>query len=164
MNPEDPKGEPKQKIHQETLTSSPGIMRFSFPENKPGLTLGKTYLWEVKIMSNSNPSRAIVESSAEIEIVKIPENLSSRLARTQDVKQRANLYAESGIWYTAISEALKVSPKHKLGEIAASLVQDLADIDKPKPENKCQDTRQTPQEQQLCVWSQNLREISLTQK
>lgn len=160
----DKEGNRKKQIYQEKRETSPGIMKFSLPDNQPGLTVGKRYLWQVKIIKNPNLPGENLISSNEIEIVDTPANLRSELALATDETAKAIIYAKYGMWYDAMGKALAVAPDGKLGEIAAKLVQQLADIDKPQPKGKCEAPQRTPKEQQMCIWSKNLSEIANSQK
>jgi hypothetical protein len=116
------------------MQSSPGIMKLSLPQTVPGLTVGQRYLWQVEVLCNRNrPSHNLV-ARTELDIVPIPPDLKNLLAHSQNNLQRATLYAEAGIWYDALSEALAVSNQKKLGKIAASLLQDLANLEEPSKE------------------------------
>ncbi|WP_342002121.1 DUF928 domain-containing protein [Chlorogloeopsis sp. ULAP02] len=112
------------------VESSPGIMKLSLPQTLPGLTTGQRYLWQVEVLCNRNrPSHNLV-ARAELDIVAMPTNLKNLLARSQNRLQRANLYAEAGMWYDALAEALNCS-QGELGKVATSLLQDLANLEKP---------------------------------
>jgi hypothetical protein len=114
------------------LKTSPGIMKLSLPKDKPGLKVGKRYLWQAEIICNRNRPSQNKVSRTEIEVVPIPASLKSALSRTSDRTKKAELYAEAGFWYDAFSEALGTAKDGQLGEAAASLLQDLAELEKPQ--------------------------------
>jgi hypothetical protein len=117
-------------VYRLELYSFPGITKISLPLQKPGLTIGQRYLWQVEVLCNRNrPSHNLV-AAAEIETVAIPARLKNMLSHQQDRLQRAKLYAEAGIWYDALGEALAGNNQGKLGLVAASLLQDLASLEK----------------------------------
>ena len=114
------------------LTSSPGIMQLSLPEDGPGLTVGQRYLWQVAIFCNPNhPSTALV-ARAEIQAVDVSPTLAKTLSTTQAPLERANLYAKSSLWYDALREALGNNEAPRLRGFAADLLKELADLEEPK--------------------------------
>ncbi|MFB2769969.1 DUF928 domain-containing protein [Pelatocladus sp. BLCC-F211] len=116
--------------YKSRLQSSPGIMKLSVPENLPGLVLGKNYIWQVEILCDFNhPSRNLL-ATADIAIVPIPASLQDALHRKRDRTQRASLYAEAGMWYDALGEALANSSNGQLGKLAVNLLKDLANLEK----------------------------------
>lgn len=116
--------------YKSRLQSSPGVMKLSLPENLPGLALGKKYLWQVEILCDFNhPSRNLL-ATADITIVPMPANLQAALHHKGDRTQRASLYAQAGMWYDALGEALADSNDGELGKLAANLLKDLASLEK----------------------------------
>ena len=127
-----PGGKPKE-VRKMSLQSTPGIMKLSpFSENKPGLQLGKQYLWQVVIHCDpDNPSGDLV-SEASIEVVGMPAAVQSELNRAVNSVEKANIYAKAGLWYNALGEALKLAEPSKLGEVGSTLLNDLAKWEAPK--------------------------------
>ncbi len=121
--------QPSKLTYKSKLQSSPGIVKLSLPENLPGLTVGKRYLWQVEILCNNNrPSRNLV-ATAEIEVVEMPGSLKTALNHSQNLSKKVHLYAEAGIWYDALDEALASKSKGELGKVAATLLQELASLE-----------------------------------
>jgi hypothetical protein len=127
-----PGGKAKE-VRKMPLQSSPGIMKLSpFSENEPGLQPGKEYSWQVVIHCDpDNPSGDLV-SEASIEIVEMPAAVQSKLNRAVNSVEKANIYAEVGLWYNALDEALKLAQASKLGEVGSTLLNDLAKWEAPK--------------------------------
>jgi hypothetical protein len=127
-----PGGKPKE-VRKMSLQSSPGIMELSpFSENELGLQPGKEYLWQVVINCDpDNPSGDLV-SEANIEVVAIPAAVQSKLNKAANSTQKANIYAEAGLWYNALAEALKLAENSKLGEVGSTLLNDLAQWEAPQ--------------------------------
>ena len=123
----DANADPTQLAYKHELQSSPGIMKLSLPQQLPGLTVGKRYLWQIETLCNRNhPSRNLL-ARAEIEVVQMPRTLKTALSDRREYSQKATLYAEAGIWYDALREALSSSANEQL-LIAASLLEDLAKL------------------------------------
>lgn len=119
-------GKPKE-IHRVSLQSSAGIMKLSpFSKNESGLQLGKQYFWQVVIQCDpDNPSGDLV-SETSIEVVEMPSSVQSKLNKAVNDVEKVNIYAEAGLWYDALGEALKLTEASKLGTLGATLINDLA--------------------------------------
>lgn len=127
-----PTGRPKE-VRKKTLQSSAGVMKLSpFLENESGLQPGKQYLWQVVIHCDlDNPSGDLV-SQASLEVVgKQATTVQNKLNKAVNSADKANIYAEEGLWYDALAEALKPVAASKLGEVGSTLVSDLADSEAP---------------------------------
>jgi len=127
----DSNGQPKlaQKLKR---ISSPGIMKLSLSEDKPGLTVGQRYLWQIVISCDPNHPSTDLVTRAEIQVVEMPRALKKPLSVTREPLKRVDLYAESGLWYDALSEALGSTSDGRLGEYASTLLEDLAKLEEPK--------------------------------
>lgn len=77
----------------------------------------------------NHPSRNLL-ATADITIVPMPANLQAALHHKSDRTQRASLYAQAGMWYDALGEALADSNDGELGKLAANLLKDLASLEK----------------------------------
>ena len=111
------------------LKTSQGIMKLSLPQDKPGLTVGQQYLWQVTIFCNPDrPSSALV-ARAEIQVVEMPSTLKSILSSTTERPKRVELYAKAGYWYDALGEALGAVEGSRLGEVASTLLEELAKLE-----------------------------------
>lgn len=118
----------KRQIFKTTLQSAPGVMSLQLPDSEPELEIGSRYQWQVVLLCDPNhPSRAVV-ANAEIEVVPLPWTLNAALTGVSDRLLRADLYAESGIWYNALSEALQAEGTAAKA-LQRSLIEDLAQIE-----------------------------------
>jgi hypothetical protein len=127
-----PGGKPKE-VRKMPLQSLPGIMKLSpFSDSEPGLQPGREYRWQVVIHCDpDNPSGDLV-SEASIEVVGMPATLQSKLNKAVNSVEKANIYAEAGLWYNALDEALKLAQVSKLGEVGSTLLNDLAQLEAPQ--------------------------------
>lgn len=131
----DPNGDPKQLGEPIMRPSSKGINTYSLLKNQSGLAVGKKYLWQVSI---SCPDGALVQK-AEFMVVELSSNIKSNQPK---ISHKAELYAEQGLWYEALEEALKLAPKGKLGETGSTLVQSLARLEEQTGQSKEPDQEQ----------------------
>lgn len=151
-----PGGEAKV-VHNRALQSSPGIMKLSpFSENEPGLQPGKEYSWKVVIDCDPDNSSADLVSEASIEVVGMPPALQSKLNKAVNSAEKANIYAEAGLWYNALDEALKLAQASRLGEVGSTLLNNLAEWEAP------QTTPELPAKEREAIakWIENLKQIA----
>ena len=149
----EPNGEVKQMGQKVLLPSSPGINKYSQPENQLGLAVGQKYLWEVSIRC-SQSNEDLIEA-AEFTVIQMPSTLSSKLSTLKDGLEKVELYATAGLWYNALESALKAEDK-KQGLVVTNLLQDLAKSDKLSATQKL--TKQNPDEIQKRI--NNLMQIA----
>jgi Domain of Unknown Function (DUF928) len=133
-------------VEKVIVESSPGIKQLKLPQDFSGLETGKRYMWQLQTRCSPNrPSKNLI-LRAEIERVKTPSNLANALSAINNLEKkstdsklpikgddsnlRIKLYAEAGLWYNALSEALVTSPNGQLGLAVANLLEDLAQIEK----------------------------------
>jgi Domain of Unknown Function (DUF928) len=127
-----PNGNPNA-IHTLSLQSSPGVMKLSPFSNTLELQPGKEYLWQVVIQCDpDNPSGDLV-SQTILKVVTMPASVQSTLKRTVSGAKRANIYAEAGLWYDALGEALTLAEASKLGTLGSALLNDLAQSEASTP-------------------------------
>lgn len=126
-------GSKPKAVRDMSLPSSSGIMKLSpFSEKEPGLQPGKEYSWQVVINCDpDNPSGDLV-SEASIEVVELPPAVQSKLKGAVNDAQKVNIYAEAGLWYNALDEALKLAQASKLGEAGSTLLNQLAQLEVAK--------------------------------
>lgn len=151
-----PGGKPKE-VRKMSLQSSPGIMTLSpFSEAETGLEPGKEYRWQVVIHCDlDNPSGDLV-SEASIEVVEIPATMQQKLNSAVNSAEKASIYAQAGLWYNALDEALKLAEASKLGDVGFTLLNNLAQWETP------QTTPQLPPKEQEAIekWINNLKQIA----
>jgi len=151
-----PSGKPKE-VRKLSLQSVSGIMKLSpFSQNDSGLQQGKEYLWQVVIQWDlDNPSSDLV-SEANIEVVSAPASMQSKLSRAVNSVEKVNIYAEAGLWYDALGEALKLAETSKLGKVGSALLSDLVKSEAPKTILELPPKERDAMENQL----NNLRQIA----
>jgi Domain of Unknown Function (DUF928) len=102
-----------------------GINQLKLPLAYPELTVGKTYLWQIVIDCNNDT----ILNQTEFTVIQ-PQSLPKNQFTT--ISERVNYYARNELWYEALEEALKETNNNgKLGKIAATLVQNLAQSEMP---------------------------------
>lgn len=148
----EPNGKPRPIGEPISLQSSPGIMKLSLPKDQPELAVGKTYLWQVKIICDSDSPSLNTLARADIQVVEMPPNLQEKLSNTKERSRIVALYAEAGLWYNALGEALGSSENTKLGEIGSILLEELVTLEAAEA---------TPEEH---VRVENLRQIANNQR
>lgn len=81
----------------------PGIISLRLPSNVPELIEGKEYKWTVSVICNEKRPTENTYAFAWIQRVPATPELSQKLAGASDKQKRSLIYAQSGIWYDAIS-------------------------------------------------------------
>jgi len=61
-----------------------------------------------------------------------PCNLFALFQQALNSVEKANIYAEAGLWYNALDEVFKLAPASKQGEMGSTLLKDLAVSEAPK--------------------------------
>ncbi|MDX2243140.1 MAG: DUF928 domain-containing protein [Leptolyngbyaceae cyanobacterium bins.302] len=110
------------------LESSSGIMQWTLPQDQPGLTPGKTYLWQVALICNPLRPSQSQWVEAIVQATETPSSLQAALQKTTDLLARADAYAEAGFWYDALAETFK-SPNAK--SLRLSFLQQLSQLESP---------------------------------
>ena len=137
-----------QPHYRTQLQSQPGIMQFSLPQDQPELAAGQMYRWQVVRVCNPNAPLINSVVTAEIEVVKPNAALQAQLATTQNPQQRIDLYAESGLWYDALAEALLASGNSQNQSTVLELLDSLAKSEAQTSED----------------WSDRLRQIQTSER
>ncbi|MGJ3248159.1 MAG: DUF928 domain-containing protein [Elainellaceae cyanobacterium] len=120
----------RRLVYETDLQNSSQFMSLSLPEDEPGLMVGNTYQWQVVMLCNPNrPSTAQVVE-ADIQVVNPPVSVSTTIDSISNPLERAVLFAESGLWYNALSEVLSVDETSEGRSLMMSLVEDLANLEK----------------------------------
>ncbi|MGB7441164.1 MAG: DUF928 domain-containing protein [Coleofasciculaceae cyanobacterium] len=119
-------GKAKQ-VYEKEWESSSGVMKLSpFSENEPGLEVGKEYAWQVVIICDPSSLSSAIVDRVSIEVVATPPEVQSKLNKAVNSVEKVNIYAEAGLWYDSLAEALKLVEPPKLGEVGSDLLKDLA--------------------------------------
>lgn len=116
-------------VRKMSLQSSPGVMKLSpFSDKEQGLQPGKEYVWQVGIQCNPDDPSSNVFSQASFDVVeRQATDVQSKLNKAVNNVEKANIYAEAGLWYDALDEALKPVAATKLGDLGATLIEELAE-------------------------------------
>ncbi|MBW4643942.1 MAG: DUF928 domain-containing protein [Goleter apudmare HA4340-LM2] len=124
-----------QQIGNEAIKDAKsGIFTISLPEKYPDLSVGKKYLWQLTINCSENNTN-IVEA-AEFMVVETPSTLKNVLSTTSDDLQKAHVYAEAGLWYESLAEAVQLKNDGKLGKLGSTLVNNVAEYESPRIKDK----------------------------
>lgn len=125
--------------YQVELDSTPGIMQLSLPLDKPGLSVGKAYRWQVAILCDLNhPSKDIIVR-AELDVVTPTPELEAALNAANNSMERANIYADFGLWYDAIATALSGMEGESSSALVVSFLSSLAQLEKANTDNFVQE-------------------------
>jgi hypothetical protein len=121
-------GDIKQRGNPLKFQHKGGLITLAFPPNQMSLTVGNKYLWQVSIrLSNSN----WMIQKAEFTVVPISTNLSQTLTQLKTEEEKAEIYAENGLWYDALAESLNINNKDQSVNVITDLVKSLAESEVP---------------------------------
>ncbi len=115
---------PKRIGQTISLKILPGAMKQSLSEIQ--LTKDKKYLWQVAARCLNGE---VIIQRAEFSIVEMPSSLEKALSTQADRAKKVDLYAESGLWYDALGEALSLAENGKLGQVGSNLLESLAEVE-----------------------------------
>jgi hypothetical protein len=116
-----------KEIYTNSFQSSSGIMKLaSFSKDELGMEMGKDYFWRVIVYCEPGKPSIGFDEWASIKVVEMPPALPSQLDEAATSAEKANIYAEAGLWYDALSEALNLTQASQLGELGSALLEDLA--------------------------------------
>jgi Domain of Unknown Function (DUF928) len=102
-----------KRLYRVQQQSTAGIMKVSLPAEKASLLVGNRYWWQVALLCNpKHPSEDLLVK-AEIEVVAAPSDLKNALSSIKEPLKRANLYAEKGFWYDALTETFNNSANNR---------------------------------------------------
>ncbi|MGB3757714.1 MAG: DUF928 domain-containing protein [Rivularia sp. (in: cyanobacteria)] len=85
------------------LTSTPGIISLTLPQNAPALESGKKYNWVLSFICDPENRLKDTFVKGYIERVSINSNLKNHLERVSTPRERILLFAENGLWYDALT-------------------------------------------------------------
>ncbi len=89
------------------LVTRPGVVGVKLPSDVPGLVAGKEYRWTVAIVCDEDRPSANIYAYSWISRVAATPELKSKLAKVSSNSQNRSLvYAQSGIWYDALSSSI----------------------------------------------------------
>lgn len=111
-------------IYQQKLSSKPGIMSLSLPQDSPGLTVGQKYRW--KIIMRCTRYRAVV-TMAEIEVVAPSSKAKTTLNNIAGTSEQANFLAEMGFWYDAL--AMTFYADFQKSKLQSQFIRELAAVE-----------------------------------
>ncbi len=122
--------EANEEIYQTyfTLPNTPGVVRLTVPSTVP-IVLNKDYQWYFKLYCSQQRLLNPIFVRGWVQKIAIQPNLKGLLKSATKPRQRVAIYAENGIWYSALSELAKLrldEPKNPmLAKDWANLLQDV---------------------------------------
>ncbi|MCL1473205.1 DUF928 domain-containing protein [Argonema antarcticum] len=97
-----------QPIFQQQLkVDKAGIVKVEIPANVSELAVGKQYRWTVALLCSQKRPSENIYARAWIERASISPVLNQKLAAAGDDRDRALVYAQSGIWQDAVATLYK---------------------------------------------------------
>jgi hypothetical protein len=110
------------------LETTPGLMQASSPTLQTTLEPGKYYLWQVVVMCNPNRPSSALTDEVMMQVVPQPAELDTALAQATSPQDRAQVFAEAGLWYDALAQVAAAQTPEAVAYRDA-LLQDLAELE-----------------------------------
>jgi hypothetical protein len=124
----------RRLLQKVTMQSHPGLMQFSLPTHQPDLAPGQTYSWQVILSCNPNHPSGDSVAGATLQVVPLSSSLRSQLTTAKSAIERANVYAQNGLWYDAIAQVAQPNQAIPAQRLQLSLLNNLARSEKETPE------------------------------
>jgi len=121
-----------QPLFTKTLDSVPGIMKLTLPQDTPGLSMGKTYAWQVVLLCSTQSPSQNSWIRRPFQISGVSPLLGQMIGATDDPVKKMNLYAEAGLWYDALNVALSANASPQINRSMSALLNNLANLEKQK--------------------------------
>ncbi|OCR01449.1 hypothetical protein BCD67_21820 [Oscillatoriales cyanobacterium USR001] len=112
------------------LMDTPGIVGINLPPNTPGLEVGKTYRWELKIVCDPANPREFESVDGAIERVRLEESLKQKIDRVNG-RDRVLIYAQNGLWYDTLTNLIQLRRQNPKD---AQLAKDWEDLLQQSPD------------------------------
>ncbi|BDA76469.1 hypothetical protein CAL7716_106350 (plasmid) [Calothrix sp. PCC 7716] len=121
------------KIKSFEFDSKPGsLMKFSPSQQDFTFQTGKTYLWQISYICDRNNPINDVFREAVIEIIPKSPILTRQISQATTPMQRAQVYADAGLWYDAFAEVYE-NPQAK--QLRAKLLATLSKLETESANN-----------------------------
>ena len=111
-------GDELHRTSVDSHTNLPGIIHFNLPNTGEPLSPNQDYSWYLKVNCDApvdNSETAIQNVTGYIRRVLIESDLEEALVDAEDDRQQAVIFAQHGIWFSALSSLanlISVEPNH----------------------------------------------------
>ncbi|MCU0537192.1 MAG: DUF928 domain-containing protein [Hydrococcus sp. Prado102] len=92
-------------VEQSVTVKQSGIVPVTIPPSSSGLEIGKTYVLTVGMLCNPKRPSASAYTRVLLKRVAITPAVERRLSQVASERERAEVYAQAGIWYDAIASS-----------------------------------------------------------
>ncbi|GFE72057.1 hypothetical protein CFPU101_46670 [Chroococcus sp. FPU101] len=90
-------------LENKLTVKRPGIIQINLPSDRPTLEVNKEYYWTVAILCNEKRPSENAYARAVIKRIPLTTELRQKLNATSNPLTKAQIFAQSGIWYDAIT-------------------------------------------------------------
>jgi Domain of Unknown Function (DUF928) len=102
-------------VEQSVTVTQSGIVPVTIPPSSLGLEIGKTYVLTVGMLCNPQRPSASAYTRVLLKRVAITPAVERRLSQAASEREKAEVYAQSGIWYDAIASSYNAMKQGKAG-------------------------------------------------
>lgn len=100
-------GKSEPIFQQQLKADKAGIVKVELPTNVPELAVGREYRWTVSLVCSQKRPSENVYARAWIERIAVSPELNRQLNSANSDRDRAIIYAQSGIWQDAVATLYK---------------------------------------------------------
>lgn len=98
---------PGSILEKRIYISKPGIVQVKLPSDVPELAVSKNYRWTISLVCNDKRLSENIYAYAWIRRVPAKPEFIKQVALAAGDRERATLYARSGLWYDAMAAIYK---------------------------------------------------------
>ncbi len=107
-------GVPKPIYETTVQPTQAGIMQVTIPANAAELAVGKEYRWSIALVCSEARFSSNTFAQSWIERVELAPAVKNKLASATSDAERARLYAETGLWFDAMTTLAKASAREQM--------------------------------------------------
>lgn len=107
------------------LAKQPGVYQINLP-SEVQLEPNKTYLWNIAIPCSNDPENYREVLSSAVEYTPTDDELVYRLKQADSTREKASIYASSGIWYDALKMAYLSRKQSQSSQYWQQLLSDIS--------------------------------------
>lgn len=130
-------GNGERVVHRASMQSQTGLMQYTLPQTEMTLQVGRLYRWRAALICNPKRPSDLSIAQADFDVIEMPATLKQQLATVRDPLQRANLFAESGLWYDAFGTALELQTP-RASSLQLDFLQNLAETETATSQTKAE--------------------------
>ena len=115
-------------VDEVELSYKEGFSKYQLPMDKPALSIGKEYRWQVVVVCDPNYLSRSLNQERAFEVVAPAASLQRALSASTTDTEKALAYGANSIWYDAIAQ-VALSSELQAPTVLKTLLEDLANME-----------------------------------